>query len=408
MQDSFHIQDTPHSPSFADSFGDLLGLLGTEDAKCCSMIQLFGPESYHVPIYGSEEALSTLALDASHFGLCVRSSDAEYPGDVLHDAYQHLQKFGLFPSHDSLRNFYAGRYAGDSHEAHELASQRFRFHPTFTGVLATLTGIADYHNSDGYDTQMDRQQYRYQIGIVTKHPNAEHPPHFEVRLCPCEVGVPATGTVWLYHEYGEDADERYGERWRAFSDEHQGGELQETEHTADLVAGITLEEPVLHNDEDPIELAQLDIQAAVSPSPTVEDSSPAASSERTQSINTENLTFDQILAGPLDHGAKLVTGKVVLSLARHHSNTDIFNRLNAALRAQGKTELKNSNVITRRITVAITSLAAKSSRTADDIRNELKAAKRGNGVTRAMGRQVLKKRMLARGVADAGDRVDVS
>ena len=86
----------------------------------------------------------------------------------------------------------------------------------------------------------------------------------------------------------------------------------------------------------------------------------------------------------MDYDPDLVTQDVILRMAEHYSNTEIFERLNRALLARGREPIKSVNVITRRITLAINQQAQRYRLDKEALRVSLTKARQENGVTRRM------------------------
>lgn len=348
--------------------------------SCGFIDALFGPNTPAVPVFGSQDALNDLINAIGMHGLSIQAQTEEVPHTAVELAYRHLQLSGEFPTHEntsSLCSMTDNDRIAVGIDMSKANTEPVTGHPAFVTLdvhqmTRVLFAVGQYHEQYALRVHGVPQRFAYQLGIVTMTMQGSAP-SFQAELYTAhKENVQPTNTIWLYRWFFNGK-----EHWRAI-----GAGVPD----APQPNMTTVLQPTPVNANNKKRLHSM-LEEADSDGNSGQGTVSPQGKQRFTGPEVSNLTFDQILAGqagPIGDSAQLITRNVILHVARYYSNTEIFYKINAALAVNGKKPLKYMNVITRRITVAISSLATKSHRESADIRAALNAARKATGVTKRM------------------------
>lgn len=353
--------------------------------------RLFGPNEPNVPVRGTGRALDELLLAVQRDGLFVQLPGQPEPVANIKVAYQHLQRKGVFPQTEQLRALHAlgprdGVALGIGPEDYvsEPAKAAIGIPPFKTlnvdRVLKALRIVARYFNQDTSSHLEDPWTHAYQLGIVTRTVQLDGRPEFKAQLYLSQYDVPSTATLWLYRQCTPDGVGSYNERWRALGD-------------GTLDVATLADAPIFASTSSTTNYkARKWHETADEP----DDHSPTSESNEQQKRSTKRQRRDPNSALTADEqlfedeqlfmkDPRSIIGPPILRLAHHCSNTELFERTNEGHVANRLSLIANSNVITRRITLAIKAKVRHNTElTVQGVREELNEARVRNGVKARM------------------------
>ena len=344
---------------------------------------------------GSEGALAELAVAVDHDHLFIQHPITPRPKNLIKIACQHLQQNGLFPQTElmsSLQAFSSFETAASGDGNHVLGRASVVIgKPPFKTldvkcILDGLRGLARRYE-DWTNSRLELPvEYSYSLGIVTMLLDTNGNPKFAAQLFSSEVDKFATGTLWLSRSCIRDRSGGYTEEWRAFGD----GTFDMSTLEQPVTGFVSQAQPAALGDHDMFDHACI----GQTPEPDSDTDLPVTTShlhQATISVPEEDERLFEV-------DPNSIRGPVLLRLACFYGNTELFERINAGLAAKGLSLLADSNVITRRITVAIDStVLASVDLTYGLVRTELNEARKVNGVVARMRARAREERARARG-----------
>ncbi|KAK0266799.1 Cut9-interacting protein scn1 [Friedmanniomyces endolithicus] len=364
-------------------------------ATCCFVYNLFGINTPPVPVYGSVAAIDELIKAIVEDGLFIQRHATARPTDSIKVARHHLEKKGDFTDDIQLRAFYDISDDADLPELDGLdGNLLFKQHPVVAlpfktleveGALAALIRAAKHH--EFYSNMMfgQAQQPVYQLGVVTMTSDAYGAPHFEAQLFSSRADAIPTSTLWMYRWCIAAADGGYREQWRALSD----GTFDFQGYARSLLTQRGQQiKPVNHAKKRTGSYLDEREEYAIDPSLSAPESNHRGKRARPDQVFPLDYPMDHLFHDTPER----ITGATILHLARFYSNQELFRHINDGLTAKGMKNLKEENVVTRRITCAISSQASNSQMTGPEIREELDEARRVNGVRARMIRKTMAKK----------------
>ncbi|TKA81677.1 hypothetical protein B0A55_01341 [Friedmanniomyces simplex] len=367
----------------------------TQPMTCCFVNNLFGIDTPPVPVCGTLAAINELitAIDRDH--LFIQPHATAKPSDFTQIAYHHLKKRDEFPDIDQLRALHdlpaeAGLPLLDEWDIDQLFRQPVVVSPAFKSldVEEVLTALIKVAKHQEIYTSIVLSQARkpvFQLGVITMTPDSYEAPYFEAQLFPSRDDADPTSTLWLYRWCVAGADGGYEEQWRALSDGSFNARecakmlpLQPARPVKPMVQGRKRARARFDEDDD---------YAVGVGLPTPESNHRGKHARPDLGYPNDKPRNDLFTDSP-----DSITGATILHLARFYSNQELFERINAGLAAKGLKSLKEENVVTRRITCAISSQASKSREFTDEIRKGLDEARRVNGVKARMNFKTMAKK----------------
>ncbi|KAK5118709.1 hypothetical protein LTR85_007915 [Meristemomyces frigidus] len=363
----------------------------TDPPNCCWFISnLFGFATPNVPVFGSEEAIAELTSAIDRDSLFIQPQGTPLPSDNIKIAYQHLQRKGVFPQAAQLQGLreltpQAGLALGISPEDYVLdPADAVTATPPFKTldvdrVLGALRAVAKYFNKSGNHAVENSQTHAYQVGIVTMTVEPDGGPLFQAQLFRSQHETPPNGTLWLYRWCVGDGAGSYHEKWRALGD----GTF-DMATVSDDVQQVLSPPLVNHTNKKRAHDTLNDADAGVEDQTvtTASDDQPQRSTKKQRrNLDPASVPDDALFT----QDPESITGPIILRLASHYGNTELFERINDGLAAKQLPLVRSCNVITRRITLAIQSRAARSKElTVESVRKELNEAREKNGVRARM------------------------
>jgi len=374
--------------------------------SCRFIKHLFGPKTPAVPVYGSSAAIDELNVAISRDGLFIQPQGTPEPSNNIKIAYQHLQQKGVFPQTEQLKVLHDTTMQGG--EAMSVGMKDFdvSLPPEVTGsppfkvldimrVLGTLRIVEKYY--DEYVSQVlgDPETHAYQLGVITMTKRAGDGPSFNVQLFQSKADAEPTGTLWLYRWCIFNGVGGYDEQWRAVGDGKF--DMKTLPETTPMVPELTAKFTKKRARDDTDRTDENIDPDNSPPVPSTHTQRPAKRHrQRRASIPDEQL---------FSHDPDNIRGEIILRLAHHYSNAELLDRINTGLAAKGLQRIKNANVITRRITIAIKAQADDDEKNVKIIRKSLNGARRANGVrerVNAMMQATKEKNRIAKAMAEGG------
>ncbi|TKA24850.1 hypothetical protein B0A50_06579 [Salinomyces thailandicus] len=366
-------------PNVSDE-GELNALLPSANASepgaldtshsCGRINNLFGPDSIPVPLFGSTQAVASLKMAVEQDGHFILYESGQRPDKDFVLAYSHLYQKGIFPDPHLLQELYGkAKQDPDWDDWSDAPLPLAQGSPPFKSlkvreVLVFLRMIGQAYSRYCSEETIARPQiYTYNSGVVTLTKGVNEPPRFEAELFESRPGREATGTVWMYRQCAMRADGGYDEVWRAVGSKMAATAVAVPEQAVDSPLGSLV---------DGTQVENADVDWDTSPARTFHPLPPVQQPPRQQPPSDADL-FNTDPDG--------IRGETILRLARSYTNTELFERINAGLASNHLPLIRESNVITRRITLAIQAKASSSeSLTYHGVRQELNEARRVNGV----------------------------
>ncbi|KAK0851066.1 hypothetical protein LTS02_012943 [Friedmanniomyces endolithicus] len=380
---------------FNDQYAQMPETQQDQPTTCCFVYNLFGVNTPAVPVYGSFAAIDELIKAIVEDGLFIQRHATAEPADSMKVAHHHLERKGDFTDNDQLRAFYAIPTDADLPVMNGLDDDLlFKQYPAVAlpfktldvdDALTALIRAAKHHAFYANIVFGQALQPVYQLGVVTMTLDAYGAPHFEAQLFPSRTDAIPTSTLWMYRWCIAAADGGYEEQWRALSD----GTF-DFQRYADTLPTQRERQVKPVNQARKRRGSHLDDmdEYAIDPSLSAPESNHRGKRARPDQV----FPLDEPMNHLFHDSPERITGATILHLARFHSNQELFRHINAGLTAKGMKNLKEENVVTRRITCAISSLASNSQMTGPEIREELDEARRVNGVKARMVRKTMAKK----------------
>ncbi|KAK4553983.1 Cut9-interacting protein scn1 [Recurvomyces mirabilis] len=352
----------------------------SQPVSCWPVDDLFGPRTGSVPITGARPAITQLMKDKSINNLYIQPSTPRSIQEAVTISHHHLRRLTIFPSIEELRSTFDlpedisnpfGINSGEYLCSQTQAEVDFPFiNFDMSKALAALKKLAACHDQK---TLMDlgiEQHSSFQIGVITSVPGAE----CKVELFDGGEATQHTVTIWLYRACSTDEDDMIQEFWRPLSD---GTFVAPTIDARSVI-------PTVPSKKRTADAMSDDVSLRVDPaSPSAIETTLRQPNKRAR----QNATYPT--DKPSDYLWTIcpeeVSGNAILNLARFYSNTEIFENLNYNLSAQRKKLIVDVNVVTRRITNAISTMASSNQGlTKAGIRADLNAARKANGIKARM------------------------
>ncbi|KAK1064294.1 hypothetical protein LTR74_008771 [Friedmanniomyces endolithicus] len=380
-----------------------------QPTTCCFVYNLFGINTPAVPVCGSVAAIDELIRAIVEDGLFIQRHATARPTDSIKIAHHHLEKKGDFTDNDQLRAFYAVPADADLQVLNGLDDELlFKHYPAVAlpfktldvdEALTALIRAAKPHAFYANNVFGQVQEPVYQLGVVTMTLDAYGAPHFEAQLFPSRTDAIPTSTLWMYRWCIAAADGGYEEQWRALSD--GTFDIQAYARFISAQRGQQVKSVNQARKRTGTHVDEMD-RYAIDPSLSAPESNHRGKRARPDQV----FPLDEPMNHLFHDSPERITGATILHLARFHSNQELFRNINAGLTAKGMKNLKEENVVTRRITCAISSQASNSQMTGPEIREELDEARRVNGVKARMVRKTMAKKeanRVAKMVAPGGN-----
>ncbi|KAK1079528.1 hypothetical protein LTR33_006308 [Friedmanniomyces endolithicus] len=376
-----------------------------QPTTCCFVYNLFGINTPAVPVCGSVAAIDELIKAIVEDGLFIQRHATARAADSIKVAHPHLEKKGDFTDNDQLRAFYPVPADAELPVLNGLDDELlFKQYPVVVlpfktlDVDETLTALikaAKYHAFYANIVFGQVQEPVYQLGVITMTLDVYGASHFEAQLFPSLSDAIPTSTLWMYRWCIAAADGGYEERWRALSD--GTFDIQGYARSISAQRGQQVKSVNQARKRTGTHLDEMD-EYAIDPSLSAPESNHRGKRARPDLV----YPLDEPVNHLFHDSPERITGATILHLARFHSNQELFRNINAGLTAKGMKNLKEENVVTRRITCAISSLASNSQMTGRKIREELDEARRVNGVKARMVRKTMAKKEANRAAKMTG------
>ena len=353
------------------------GTNNAESTACTFISGLFKPNHVSVPVYGTGEALDKLKTAVEIGGLFIDQQFLSTPAAILERSCRYLQQAGVFPTTRGLHtlltstiqalfelNIDPGQLVADARSTIE-ESNGLKFKELDLGLLLGMVrGAEIYHKQETEELQGTSQIQAYELGVLSLT-ERDNIPSLDVQLFRGKERSSASQTIWIYRRcivMGHDHEER----WYSITVVH------------DAVVPSSTPSVAL-----PTPKPQQESRATITHGNN-EPSAPTSARRKRHwpkrkleaVLDLAKATPEDILSGDPDN----VVQDAMLRVAKHYRNTEILNRLNETLRAEGRPELKDVNNVTQRIKLACTIVARREGRMRDEVRNELKIARKANGV----------------------------
>ncbi|KAK5156141.1 Cut9-interacting protein scn1 [Recurvomyces mirabilis] len=351
-----------------------------QPVSCWPIDDLFGPRTGSVPITGTRPAITQLMKDKSINNLYIQPITSRSIQEAVTISHHHLRRLTIFPSIEELRfTFDLPEDISNPFGINSDEYLRSRTHAEvdfpfisfdMSKALAALKKLATCHDQK---TLMDlgiEQHSSFRVGVITSVPGGG----YKVELFDSGETIQHTVTIWLYRACSMGEEGMVQEVWRPLSD---GTFVAPTIDAQSVIPTVPSKTRTADATRDDVSLR-------------VDSASPSAIET---TLRQPNKRARQIATYPTDKPSDYlwticpeeVSGNAILNLARFYSNTEIFENLNYNLSAQRKKLIVDVNVITRRITNAISTTASSNQGlTKAGIRADLNSARKDNGVIARM------------------------